>query len=271
MTSGTYGPHGFGSSASAALASSLANKLHRATDLLGSTLWRLTWKARSLPSGRLIYALRASERRTSDSGYTSWRSPQSSDGEGGVMEIRDGVAGKYKLRDESQLASWPTAQSRDWKGPQGRAYKGESEGLPSIARLTGWQSPTTTAIGRTDQEAIEKRKDFRTSIGRNSLAPGNLEEQAILYASWATPSGRDFKSNEGSEEFHAARMEQTRGKPLSEQAHQLATVSGETPNGFTAETTSGGQLNPAHSRWLQGLPEAWDTAAILASRQMKRE
>ena len=29
----------------------------------------------------------------------SWRTPSSSDGEGGVMEMREGCAGKYKLRD----------------------------------------------------------------------------------------------------------------------------------------------------------------------------
>jgi hypothetical protein len=44
-----------------------------------------------------------------------WRSPQGSDGEGGIMEIREGVSGKYKLRDEAVLASWATPTSRDHK------------------------------------------------------------------------------------------------------------------------------------------------------------
>jgi len=35
---------------------------------------------------------------------------------GGVMEIRPGTAGKYKLRDEAHLASWPTTSTRDHKG-----------------------------------------------------------------------------------------------------------------------------------------------------------
>ena len=86
-----------------------------------------------------------------------------------------------------------------------------------------------------------------------------------LVGSWATPSDRDFKSNEGSEEFHAARMEQTRGKLLSEQAHQL-TDSGETPNGSPASTEKRGQLNPAHSRWLMGLPPEWDACAPTETR-----
>jgi hypothetical protein len=36
---------------------------------------------------------------TDGSRRESWRTPQSSDGEGGVMEMREGAAGKYKLRD----------------------------------------------------------------------------------------------------------------------------------------------------------------------------
>lgn len=43
-----------------------------------------------------------------------WRSPSASDGEGGVMEIRDGANARYKLRDEAHLASgWPTPVAND--------------------------------------------------------------------------------------------------------------------------------------------------------------
>src|SRR4029077_20136165 len=56
----TYGLHGYGSYESAALTSALANRLRAKTDLLGSTLFRLTWKERATPSGRSIPALRGS-------------------------------------------------------------------------------------------------------------------------------------------------------------------------------------------------------------------
>jgi len=67
MTSGTYGLRSTTSPESAALVESTVSKLQARTRLLGSTLYKLTWKQRATPSGRLIFALRASVLRTSGS------------------------------------------------------------------------------------------------------------------------------------------------------------------------------------------------------------
>ncbi len=77
----TYGPHGSGSSGSHALSMSLANRLRRKTDLLGSTLFRLTWKERVTPSGRRIPALRGTAPRCSARDFTSWPRPRANDAE----------------------------------------------------------------------------------------------------------------------------------------------------------------------------------------------
>ena len=75
MMSATFGLNGFLSSPSAALQSSLASRLKRQLDGVGSTLFSLTWKDKATPAGRPYCQLAASARRISDSDYGSWPTP----------------------------------------------------------------------------------------------------------------------------------------------------------------------------------------------------
>lgn len=78
LTSGTSGHSGTTSSRSASLQSSLESKLRAKTQILGSTLYRLTWKPWITPSGRSRFRLRASALRTSESGFSGWPTPSAS-------------------------------------------------------------------------------------------------------------------------------------------------------------------------------------------------
>lgn len=180
LTSGTFGRHGITSSASAVLSLSLANRLRARTDLLGSTLYTLTWKERVTPSGRTIFALRASGRRTSDSGCTSWLTPKLPSG--GTCPRNTPGGGLRKLEDVADLATWPTPNA-----------------------MTGGQTS-------------------RGGSRKDELLMGGLAQ---------------------------------------------LTASGPTPTGSPAATEKRGQLNPALSRWLMGLPKEWDIAAIMAYRSMR--
>lgn len=110
MMSGTYGRHSTTSEESASLALSLVNKLQVKTDSLGSTLYKLTWKQRATPSGRLIYALRASVRRISDRDCIGWPTPLAGSYRGAGVSGRQGG---MNLQTAAQLAGWTTPSASD--------------------------------------------------------------------------------------------------------------------------------------------------------------
>ena len=91
---------------------------------LASLRWRstrcyLTWKPSATPSGRLLFRLVPSMPRIGENAYGFWRTPNSTDGEGGVMKMHKDKAGHYKLRDHVQPMNaqmWPTPSSNSGTG-----------------------------------------------------------------------------------------------------------------------------------------------------------
>jgi len=117
LTSGTCGPPSTGSSASADLQSFLVSRLQAALAGIGSPLFALTWKHWDMQSGPPICALRASGRRTSDSGSTSWPTPVVNDSTGSQYSYSNGDHNRpvLKLPGAAQLAAWATPTTRDHK------------------------------------------------------------------------------------------------------------------------------------------------------------
>ena len=234
LTSGTYGPPSSTSSAPSALSSFLASRLRRVTDLLGSTLFTLTWKERVTPRGGSIPALRASARRTSASACTGWPAPVKADGERGSTKY---CGGNPTMLGAAQLAAWPTPIVNDELGsthcygpkrPDGtrdRFWK-----LPGAAALASW--PTTRSSDadkgvRSPEGAAKERERRKNGADLNSVAQavghwptpmagtpaqkgyneaGNTDSSRktvalIDPASWATPTTRDHKDGDCSEQI----------------------------------------------------------------------
>lgn len=208
VTSGRYGPV---SSQSAALQSSLENRLMERLDTAGSTLFRLTWKRPRTPLGRRYLERAASARRTEGSDCTSWQK-------------------------NSLLLGNPATKDAENSGAT------FTMSTPLSAIVPQLKSGTTTLIRET----------------------------------WPTPALRDYR-------YANAKPFSERGGGLKGEqlcnavVHLLKvplparlTATGQMRTGSSAGTENGGQLDPAHSRWLMGLPPVFCDCAVTAMACVRR-
>jgi len=264
LTSGIYGQPSTTLLKSVVLQSSLESRLRVRLSTLGSTLYTLTWKPWVTPSGVSRSRLRASVRRTSETGCIGWPTPAARDWKGANVAGNELTYNARPLNEVARLSGWPTCTATDATKQGNVSPRPGAMALPETAPLAGWPTPQTSDSTGGGQA---KRAMGETRHG------SNLNDFAMV-AGWPTPNTMDvidrkaIRPNRTATGRTSSYLTETI-LHLKDNPHPARlTASGQMLTGCSAGMESGGQLNPDLSRWLMGLPPEWCDCAVTAMRSM---
>lgn len=150
---------------------------------------------------------------------------------------------------------------------------------PRQALLAGWATPVATEIGNTEENYLAMKANMKSGA-RTAITHPSI--QALL-AGWQSPTAGDH--NRG--DYQRDRGEKGKERLSNRGAGKAAAIegrfaircqvrqeaSGLALTGCSVETLTDpncGQLDPAHSAWLQGIPADLQSCVATAMRSISK-
>lgn len=145
----------------------------------------------------------------------------------------------------TELIGWPTPTANAWKHPSNAGRQGGLN-LQTAAQLSGWTTPSAS-------DSKRGGRGITAGMSGSSLA------QQVKMAGWPTPTASDHKGGYPGGRIRNGKISTDRLDVVAQIAGPVRlTASGKMLTGSNAQMENGGQLNPALSLWLMGLPPEWD-------------
>lgn len=180
---------------------------------------------------------------------------QASPGSSASANLQSSLENRLRARLSSLGSTLYTLTWKPWNTPSGpsRFRLRASVRRTSETDCSGWPTPTT--------------RDWKDGGNPDvNVELNGLLGRVCWLAGWTTPQAHDVSGRSKTQkEIHGTKhgcacLVRDTDKINLDQPARL-TDSGELLTGLDAGMASGGQLNPAHSRWLMGLPQEWDDCA----------
>jgi len=216
-------------------------------------------------SGQVPARASLSARQAKEMGLlTSGTFGQPSSTSSASSDLSMSLASRLQLVTQTHGSTLYKQTWKEWTTPSGlcRLRQRASVRRTSESGPTGWPTPAANEFEPKDLGKLAARRaKFAEKHGNNGFGL-TLGQAAPLLTGWPTPQV-NYITNATTVQMSADGRETPNkiGWAASLCGPLRLTVFGEMRTGSYVEMENGVQLNPAHSRWLMGLPHDWDESS----------